>query len=330
SYRYDKFIQQFILISFYIIAYSIIFKLIGKDINNIFKKYLAVSYYVAILGIFQLFLYLVFHINIFGFLYHNSITSFGSYLIRISSVIDEPGYLSIVLTPAISYYILYDFFPLNIRKFIIFSVFLMTYSAISFLVLGIIILYKFRNNVKRLFIITTCIILIIVFIPTSNSSDKSTDIDNITMRLEDSVEGMQYFDPFYFENLNLSSYALISNLWVAVHAPNRIFGTGLGTHEENYLKTYKSNVDFYGLNSKDAYSLFTRIFSEFGIVGLLILFIFIFKCFNKKSVINICAFFLLFSFILKGGHYVRYGLIFWSFMYFYSRKQLTTLKDVRV
>lgn len=166
------------------------------------------------------------------------------------------------------------------------------------------------------------IVLIPLIISYSNfiSTNNESIFKGITERIDDSLKGINNLEPIYFERLNLSSYALISNLWVAINAPNRIYGTGLGTHEQNYLNTYKSDYQYYGFNQKDGYSLFNRIFSEFGIIGLFVLFIFVFKWFNSRSFINICAFFLILSFILKGGHYVRYGLIFWTFMYYYSHK----------
>ena len=59
------------------------------------------------------------------------------------------------------------------------------------------------------------------------------------MKLQDTYEGFIAMDPDVFETLNMSSYATMVNVWVALNAPNRIMGTGLGTHELNYYREYK-------------------------------------------------------------------------------------------
>ena len=81
------------------------------------------------------------------------------------------------------------------------------------------------------------------------------------------------------ETLNASSYAFLANMYVAKSAPSRLLGTGLGTHPINYAKIYPKVVHDIDIWTKfnDAYSLSIRIFSELGIIGLLYLFIFIYK-----------------------------------------------------
>lgn len=85
------------------------------------------------------------------------------------------------------------------------------------------------------------------------------------------------FSPNDFEMLNLSSYSILSNLWVASQAPMRMTGTGLGSHELNYERVYQSDDPKYGSNKTDAYSLLIRIYSEFGYLGL---FLFLFFSLN--------------------------------------------------
>ena len=125
------------------------------------------------------------------------------------------------------------------------------------------------------------------------------------------------------ETLNASSYAFLANMYVAKSAPSRILGTGLGTHPINYAKIYpKSSTRYrlYGLNSNDAYSLSIRIFSELGIIGLLCLFIFIYKNFNPKSLFSFMALGYLINACITGGHYTANGaILFFVFFYFAGR-----------
>ena len=90
----------------------------------------------------------------------------------------------------------------------------------------------------------------------------------------------------------MSSYATMVNVWVALNAPNRIMGTGLGTHELNYYREYKSDYIFYGLNAQDGYSLLNRLYSEFGVLGLILCLWVIYRNYNLNNIINISVFFL--------------------------------------
>jgi hypothetical protein len=156
-----------------------------------------------------------------------------------------------------------------------------------------------------------------------NNDSEHNAFSDIVMKLDETSEGFKMTNPYDYENLNLSSYATLANLWVAENAPSRIVGTGLGTHEQSYYRLYKSDFDLYGLNSKDAYSVGTRVFSEFGVVGILIFVIFILKNINRLSVINIASFLTIFSFVIRGGHYTAFGFVFWLMLFYYTNRNNT-------
>lgn len=130
------------------------------------------------------------------------------------------------------------------------------------------------------------------------------------------------FSPNDFEMLNLSSYSILSNLWVASQAPMRMTGTGLGSHELNYERVYQSDDPKYGSNKTDAYSLLIRIYSEFGYLGLFLFFVFLIKFYNPANVMSKCMIFLFISMGVRGGHYTLYGVVFFSFFYYYLHKKL--------
>jgi hypothetical protein len=124
-----------------------------------------------------------------------------------------------------------------------------------------------------------------------------------------------------YEDMNASTYALLVNKWVAANAPSRIFGTGLGTHEQSYKKLYNNNTyQLYGLNSEDGYSLYNRIFSEFGYVGLVSLFVFLIIFLNTKNIINLSVLFFIIAVIIRGGHYTLYGTVMFFYLYYLTSK----------
>lgn len=121
--------------------------------------------------------------------------------------------------------------------------------------------------------------------------------------------------------LNASTYAILDK---SVCGRNRhllvLFGTGLGTHHINYEKIYPSRSTtyrLYGLNANDAYSLSIRVFSELGILGLFLLFVFMYKNFNSLSLFSFMAMSYLVNACITGGHYTANGgMLFFVFFYF--------------
>ena len=117
---------------------------------------------------------------------------------------------------------------------------------------------------------------------------------------------------------NISIYSFGKNLWVAINSPSRLIGTGLGTHEFNHDTIYFSFNKLSFLNREDGYSLAIRIFSELGFAGLTLTMIFFIYWFNPKNVINISISFLLLAYLIRGGHYVANGTIFFTIFYYYT------------
>ncbi|WP_022772776.1 O-antigen ligase family protein [Butyrivibrio sp. AE2015] len=80
---------------------------------------------------------------------------------------------------------------------------------------------------------------------------------------------------------NATVYAIISNLRVAIAKmmQGHIFGTGFDSHRYSYPQMvdqmYGAGAPY--INGEDAASIFTRVFSDFGIAGLLITIVYLMK-----------------------------------------------------
>ncbi len=322
-YAYSKFFQQFILLSSFIIGYSILFHQLKLHIDSVAQKYLTFSFYVSVVGLLQFLIYYLTGVNILQSIYNNTVDEVYPRIMRITSIVDEAGYLSILLTPAI-FYAIATRQELSRRYIAIELCFILTFGAVSYLVIIIGILFLvFRTftRTKLIIILSSLIFAVVIsYQALSQYNENHASKTSVTKRFDDTFKGFMELDPYSFEVLNMSSYAFLTNIWVAMHAPNRISGTGLGTHEQNYTSIYKSNHDFYGTNSTDGYSFFNRAFSEFGIIGCVAVLLFLIKNYNRNSIVNLMCLSILFSFLIKGGHYVRYGFIFWCFLYYYSGK----------
>ena len=325
SYNYGKFIQQFILLAVMIYSYNQILSYKAISTTKWFEAYMTLSFILSIIGIIHILIYLLLSIDIFPMTI-DGVPLRSSY--RLRSILMEPSCFSTFLTPAISYFFLCKgYMKAHKLKFIItFISFIATFSVTA--VLGIFLICIFfclrKGKVTR-FILISLTIIGSVFAINSISSYKSitnpqSPDEVIKWKLAQSIYSLEAKDPYDFENLNLSTYASLTNYWIAFHAPNRIIGTGLGTHEENYERLYKSNYSSYGLNKTDAYSLFARLYSELGICGLILYFYFLYKFYDKKNIISTCLLIFFISYLIKGGHYTLYGIVFFNMLYYYSYK----------
>ena len=322
-YPMGKFFQQYACVSIFILGYWYIFRAVG-DLDGFMKKYIKVATFIAILGIFEFIVWTATGFDIFSGIYGDSIIQFSDAL-RIHSYIDEPGYMSQLLVPAI--YISLskknaEQSKINISLFqisVILIAFFLTMATIAYFMFIIIILYIFIVNSSILHRLLLCC-LFIFFITLFLSYYKNNDnLKMIVTKIEHTGGYLFSDDPSNFDHLNLSSFAICSNLYVARNAPSRILGTGLGTHEHNYASSdFYSKSWMFGYNSTDGYSLGIRLFSEFGIMGILCSLIFLCYFFNRHSVINVAAFFYLLSNIIRGGHYFRYGIIFFIMLFIFS------------
>lgn len=131
------------------------------------------------------------------------------------------------------------------------------------------------------------------------------------MRIDDSASNLMVLRNGKFEeNTNLSSYVLLSNLYIAKqNFLEHPLGSGIGSHHymyvpqditktmrpPEYLKTLGHDKD----NSFDANSLFTRLFSEFGWIGLTFIFVSLVFLFKSLKTSNYILHGLTIYFILK-------------------------------
>lgn len=330
NYDFAFFFRQFFVIFFYFTVYNFFFQSNKYDLINVFSKYIKICYLVSILGLVQFTLYIVNQFNIFSFI--NKASSIdGTQFSRISSITSEPSNLAILLTPAIVYYLLSNKSLknsiLSYKKkhfFIIFITAILTFSSIFYLILVLIMIFKI-TVLKKNKLIKYVSIIMIIFLGTGSLVSKQINFDDYGVFKNNFAKIFQTLDNFTnlnyesFEDLNASTFATLVNLSVAVKSPNRITGSGLGTHEQNYLSIYPTNRGYVAKNMKDAYSMGIRIFSEFGFLGLVILLLFFIIHFNKSSLINMSVLFLLISLFLRGGNFVLYGVIFFLFMYYNTR-----------
>lgn len=329
-YPLDRFINQYIMLTSFIIAYHILFNFNKNDIHSLFQKYLDIAYTLSILGIIQFIIFYLCSFNIFQIFTAKDIgtASFtvNDVYLRINSILMEPGLLATILIPATTYYIFTIKRSTAKRALIILTALILTFSTIGFVILIFIlidraIVFLSTKSIYVRLLVWPLLITILLIGTHKNLGSTGDNPSDISIKIKESVEGIKELQPESIELLNLSSYATLMNLYVAQHAPARLTGTGLGNHPYNYEKVYVSNYHAYGLNKNDGYSLFTRLYSETGYIGLALFIFFLIKNYNHSNIINHSVFFLIIAYLLRGGHYTLNGTIFFFFLYYWTNKK---------
>jgi hypothetical protein len=318
----------FIVYSFY----HNVFKHNNYNHEKLFKIYLNLAFVISIIGIIQSFSYIInfkYGYDLSYFIPYWGPTYLKSGFVRMHSILTEPAQYGVAMMPA--FFIgLYNIITLK-NKFIslfksvvlVFSM-LLTFSLVAYI--GVIfstMLLSFRKgiNIKAF---TIFLVVIFAIIHSYNN------VPEIRMRINDTYNAFVYSDT---ESINLSSFAIYNNAIVAVRniSEHVIFGTGIGSHpvifDRYSLFNYEGNLLFNDVNKGEAASMFLRVMSETGMLGILIVVGFIIKCYvgfnrntltTKYSLISQAVLSLFFIKLLRSGHYFNTGLPFFVLIYYYN------------
>lgn len=339
-------LKQIIGISFSSVAYYNLMLYVKLDIERLFKLYLKIAFFIALIGVFE-------EIGrIFGYhVYFNGDpkrVSIGMY--RVYSIMGEPYFLAVTLIPALYYY-LNRFF--GTREFrdrttliqfgVIFSCYIFTFSSAGVMGLGLMVLLLLWNHKLFSFKNPKTLLLIAVVVGLSQVLDiKDFSMKEMQIRFNDSYKAFfsgTKLTKKEVKKLNSSTFALYSNLIIAQQSFNRnpLTGSGLGSHENTYTEFFgalfgKDFLKMYGeFNAKDGNSLFIRLLSETGLFGLFLIFLFLFK-FRLKSkfitdpnkliylIINQAVFIVIIIRLVRTGNYIGQGFFFFFFLYYFTYK----------
>lgn len=276
---------------------------------EIIKVYGKMCVYVAIIG--YIFYYM-------GFNYIDG---------RLNSIFKEPAHYVIVVIPAAYYY-------LKIKSYlnfaIIFGTLIISNSSLGYIGCGLIFLVP-NLTLKRLGYFVAFLPLVgLTFYYAYN------ELPFFKMRVDDTYSSLKVINTGKFEPYtNLSSYVLISNLFIAKNnVTDHPLGSGIGSHHymhtERYLKEMRPPE--YILiehkeedNSFDANSLFTRIFSEFGFIGLALMIFTLYKassCYSDRHLIFAQGIFIYFLLkLFRDGHYFPPEFFFFIWAFYFSIKE---------
>ena len=277
------------------------------NLKRIFKAYITVSYYTAIIGILQLGLKFFFGIKF--------LTGYATFFI--DSVALEPSHYAALVLPACVYSFMrfkYD----KWRSIIILLAAFGTFSSTTYVVMMLSLVFIYLNPLYLIFILPLLYYLYnFVFL----------DFEKFSVR----VDAMSaYFEGTSMDKItNATSISFISNLEAAQYTVKNspLIGSGLGGHEEMYQR-YLQFSPFryhylYGINAPSAHSQLIRILSEWGIAGTAFYFFFLVKMLILKSdgyyrMVSIACLSHFMCKFLKLGGYFDYGTPFFAMLFFFN------------
>lgn len=337
----SSFFKVFIgLFSAYLFFYYVVFKSGVKPIL-LFKFYLAGSLFCASWGIFQwssFILGLSAGNNfpwLFGFL-NPYLSSEG---LRISTFFGEPTYYAMFLSGAV-FVAIHDlifrkksffFNPLSALT-LLFGVYLSLSGTIVATIAVTLILLAINYGFFKYAILFFPLGLIFINQISESSNEINSRIKGVSEIFTEAPE--TEFDVFDYHG---SAVILYNHFHVALEnfKRNPLFGTGIGSHPiafEKYSLTKNIKVFGFGLNTKDANSMFNRLMSETGLFGLGLFAILLLFGFQRRNPSNNSNLWIISSACLvvilinmgRQGHYFLAGFPFYVWMYYACWKESKT------
>jgi len=331
GYDFGKPIQQVFSVSIFLLLYEQFFRYSALCLGSLFKKYIKAVYYVCMVGGIQEIIFVLTGVNVMdltGGYYANHIILGG--LLRVTSTLSEGGWLGTALMPSLIYlfYFKDKLHILGGRRWVVFAISLLTMSPFVYLFYCVLLVIIMKNHIpyaKRLIgIAAFCFIGFVTYSIVSDRDDRSSEERNhVIMRIQDTYQVMTNIDADDLATVlrysgNASTSVIATNMYIGLHAPSRLFGTGIGTNAQSYDRIDVKTSFVY--NADDGYSLFNRILSEFGWTGLFLYILFVYRYFNRKNAFNICFLCMILSLFCRGGNYMLYGTMFVHFFYYYTSK----------
>ncbi|HIF9071228.1 TPA: hypothetical protein ACX6QT_003813 [Photobacterium damselae] len=312
------FLKQLIMISLFFYIFDGNIRKYGVSNNDLplfVDMYIRVGFYISILSVF------LFLVNDTG---------------RLCGLYGEPAAYAQGMSPVVFYYFNEYAKRKSLKSFINFITVLLPYvltvSSVGFMLILFMIFFIFGlKKIIKIFILVSLVFFVVYF-----------NVDMVKIRVDDMLYILSnFFDStsignYYALNPNFTVYAIQSNLFVALNSflSNPLSGIGLGNHQLAFDFYYNdipgvNVISGYGLeklNYKDAASMFSRLISELGIIGLF----FIIYLFNLRAVserekfVKNLFLVILLGKLLRSGNYLTPDFIPFlaCYLYFLGNKEI--------
>ena len=327
--------------------YYFVYLYFEKNVLKIFNYYIKFCSFLLFIGLIQIIFFQIgfepgYDLRIFFGLNKWSLVTRGGILgIKFSSFLTEPAQLAIVTVPIVfislnnlifneSYFIKYKF--INITFLILYVLITSATGFIGLLICLIII--EIINKIYNIFLglIPSLTFLIVLY----------NNVPDFKIRVDAGLELNKSFENDIQRDIaNTSTFTLYDNYIVTYNnfLENPLIGSGIGSHQyafDKFSLTKKySNLNVFANNSKDANSLFLRIISETGLLGVLFLFFILYKgisTMNKLNkveyIVSVSLLLIIILSLIRQGNYFLNGLPLIFILFYYNKNRFITKSSI--
>lgn len=327
-------VRQIAIILFNSVFFYAVVRYNRKDIMRLFSAYLYLGLFAAFIAVLQEagFLFDKKVLYDFSFWLPNwrfSMRYVGKFL-SVNSVMPEPTSFSLAIFPAVAYsFIAFTTkgivrvnIPLTV---IIFAGFLFSFSSLGFLgFLFIILLLAIRSLCLKKLLAASAVIVLL-------AGGLYACVPSFKVRVDDTTNILTR--RLTLDEVNLSTFTLLNNAYITreVFARSPVWGYGLGSHEHSFelFNEYQDLLYRPLLNRKDGNSLFLRLVSETGMIGIgfFLWFLYYFCLLRRRDIgisefwaLNVSVLGYMFMRLVRQGHYFSEGFFLFFWLYYFSYK----------
>jgi len=333
-------LKQLIGICLHSLAFYLLVRFNQGDTKRLYQTYLNIAFFVAIIGLIQVtgFFFKIDPLYDFrSFLHPWQPTAFITTpmrVLRLNSIMPEPSSFCMVMVPAF-FASCAAFFKkgfnliAKIKGLVIIISFLLTFSVVGYIAIFFTPLLLLYRQLKRIYFILACLIACFITLGIF------TSIPSYRSRVGGTIYA--FTGKIDLKTTNQTTYTFLRNAAVAFDSFKQSFflGKGLGSHRisyDRYIEQHRIThpVGIYVLNRDDANSLFLRLLSETGLLGLGIFLFFVFRyyvyepCDNEAYLflINNSIFILFLIRLIRQGHYFSEGFFFFFWLYYFTKEKV--------
>lgn len=337
---WELLIKVFVGLSISTLFYYYVLLYYKLNVERIFELYLNGAVIISVIGLVE-FVSFILHFTPgynYSWLFNKWGIVPGEFGIRVNSIFSEASQFAIMLGPAsfVAIYSLLPGSPLLLHRWqsiVILVTLLLTTSSTGYLGLFFIV-FLLMLNYGRIGIFFVGLLVMI-----GGGTLLYNTVDAFRSRVDTSI-GLWVNDDLSINNVNSSSFVLYNNYHVALEnfKENFLTGTGLGSHPiafDKYSITKRTDIIDIKFNKADGNSLFVRLLSETGLIGIVFIFWVIFKFFVRRNplepdnhlwLVSNSALVIILLYMLRQGNYFLNGFPLFMWLYYFS-SQLHTGKE---
>ncbi len=331
---FGSFVKIFLGVGMSYLFYQMMVEYYDRDVDRIMELFVKGSFIVAVIGLLQFVSIKVGFVP--GYDYSWILNKWAVVFsdtggFRLNSIFGEPSQYGITLAPAV-FIVLSDFFKKEdqyttwLQRGVILFTYILTFSTVAYVSILVALFLIFFNKFNPLYMLIPLPLVFLIGVVMYNK------VPAFKQRIDSSLMLFSTGD-FRGYEINQSSFVQYNNFHVTMeNFKNHPFtGTGLGSHEsafDKYTLTRFVGVLPVEFNKQDANSMFLRLLSETGLMGVgLFLFVMI-RFYVRKTgtdeihwVISNACLVIILLYLLRQGHYFINGFPLFVWVYVYNYHQ---------